>query len=231
MSSLPRCFSDNTSVVVSTDSLHNLEIFLDFELSKINTWMNKNKLTIYPLKSYALVILSMLVLKMSCINIRFNLCRTKVTGCINYLGQLIDPKLFFNNHINMSIFKLCKAVGIINKLKYLFPSGILSRLHFCFIYFHLHYGIIILEVVFTSNILNPVKFYKTKLFVLLIIAKWNHKLILFYHKLTILNINDLMRFELAMFYIWIWYSFASTFFQISKSISNSYAIDSVSQKT
>ena len=86
MSSLPiyLVFADDTAVVVSANTLQNLEFLLNFELSKINTWMNKNKLTINPSKIYALVISPRLAVNTSSLNIRLNSSRIKKTDCINY---------------------------------------------------------------------------------------------------------------------------------------------------
>ena len=56
MSSVPRLFADDTAVV-SADFLQNLGSYytVHSKLSKINTWMNQNKITINPSTSYALI--------------------------------------------------------------------------------------------------------------------------------------------------------------------------------
>ena len=84
MSSVQRLFTDVTTVVVRADSLQSLKIYLNSELPKINTWMNKNKLTKNSTKSYALVIPPILAVNTSSIKIRFNSSRIEAIDCINY---------------------------------------------------------------------------------------------------------------------------------------------------
>ena len=56
MSNVPRLFAYDTAVVVSADSLQNLKVLIESKLSKINTWMNQNKVTINSSKSDAFII-------------------------------------------------------------------------------------------------------------------------------------------------------------------------------
>ena len=60
MSSVLKLCDDDPAVFLSADSLRNLEIHLNSELSRINTWMKKSKPTINCSNSYALVISSTL---------------------------------------------------------------------------------------------------------------------------------------------------------------------------
>ena len=98
-------------------------------------WMNKNQLTLNPLKSHALVISPLLNQEHITININLNACTIKNPECINYLGILIDSKL--NNYINVLQNKLLRAVGIMSKLRYTMSSNILKRLYFGFFHSHL----------------------------------------------------------------------------------------------
>ena len=52
--------------------------------------MNKNQLTLNPLKSHALVIPPLLNEEHSTININLKTCTIKNSECIKYLGILID---------------------------------------------------------------------------------------------------------------------------------------------
>ena len=46
-------------------------------------------------------------------------CQT--TERVKYLGVIIDNKLFFDNHINYINHKVSRGLGIMTKLKHLFP--------------------------------------------------------------------------------------------------------------
>ena len=106
--------------------------------------MSKNCLTINPSKSQAIIIpplLSQVVLP-SNINIKLNSNAIAISDSINYLGILIDSKLLFRDHIHKVQNKLSRAVGILCKLKNLFPC-ILKKLYFAFFHSHLLYCLII----------------------------------------------------------------------------------------
>ena len=92
--------------------------------------MNKNCLTINPSKSQAIIIPPLLsqVVSPSNINIKLNSSIIAISDSINYLGVLINSKLLFHDHIYKIRSKLSRAVGILCKLKNLFPSCILKKL-------------------------------------------------------------------------------------------------------
>ena len=74
------------------------------ELSRVFQWMSKNCFTINPSKSQAIIIPPLLsqVVSPSNINIKRNSSVIAISGSINYLGLLIDSKLFFCDHIHIS---------------------------------------------------------------------------------------------------------------------------------
>ena len=164
--------ADDTAVVVNANSLQNLEFFLNSELPKINIWMNK-KLTINPPKSYALVIPPTLAVKASFFNIRLNSSEIEVNDCINYLSLLIYSKLFFDEHINMIVFKLFEAFRIMNKLKYLSSSSILRRLCYDFFHPHLLYRIIIRNATYKFY-LKPFEILQNKALCIIDSCLYNH---------------------------------------------------------
>ena len=141
--STPRLFADDTAILIDANSTSELEIKLNEDLARVSIWMNKNQLTLNPLKSHALVISPLLNEKHTTINISLNACTIKNSECIKYLGILIDSKLNFRNHINvLQLDKLLRAVEIMSKLRHSMPSNILKRLYFAFFDSHLLYCLI-----------------------------------------------------------------------------------------
>ena len=92
--------------------------------------MSKNCLTINPFKMQAIIILPLLslVVSPSNINIKLNFSIIAISDSSNYLGILIDSTLLFHDHIHKVQNKLSHVVGILCKLKNLFPSCILKKL-------------------------------------------------------------------------------------------------------
>ena len=145
MESTPRLFADDAAILIHANSTSELEIKLNKDLARVSIWMNKNQLTLNPLKSHALVISPLLNEEYITININLNACTIKNSECIKLFGILIDSKVNFRNHINVLQNKLLRAVGIMSKLRHTMPSNILKRLYFAFFYSHLLYCLKYLE--------------------------------------------------------------------------------------
>ena len=156
MESIPRLFADDTAILIKTNSTSELEIKLNEDLARVSIWTNKNRLTLDPIKSHALVISPLLNEEHTTINIHLNACTIKYSECIKYLGILIDSKLNFRNHINVLQNKLLRAVGIMGKLRYTMLSNILKSLYFAFFHSHLLYWLIISSPTFKTY-LDPLK--------------------------------------------------------------------------
>ena len=60
---------------------------------------------------------------------------------IKYLGGFVDHKLTWKNHIQYVEEKLCRARGILSKLRYYASLSVLRSVYFGIAYPHLHYGI------------------------------------------------------------------------------------------
>ena len=85
--------------------------------------MSKICLSINPSKLQAIIIPSLLsqVVSPANINLKLNFSTSAISNSINYLGILIGSKLLFYDHIHKVQNKLSRAVGILCKLKNLFP--------------------------------------------------------------------------------------------------------------
>ena len=77
MESTPRLFADDTAILINANSTSELETKLNEDLSGVSIWMNKNQLTLYPLKSRAPIISPLLHKEHITININLNACLIK----------------------------------------------------------------------------------------------------------------------------------------------------------
>ena len=152
LKSIPRLFTDETTLLINASSICEIEIKIKKELSRMSQWMSKNCLTINLSKSQAIIIpplLSQLVSPTN-INIKLNFSTIAISDSINYLGILIDSKLLFCDHVHKVKNKLFHAVSILCKLKNLFPFGIFKKLYFAFFHSHLLYCLIIWSATYKS---------------------------------------------------------------------------------
>ena len=113
-----------------------------------------------------------------------------------YLGVVLDSKFDFHTHIQLIENKISRAVGIISKLKHIFPSDALLKLYYSLLHPYLLYGFPIWG--------STYKTYQARLGAL---QNRSVKLIgggnfrdspnLFYSKLYILKLPDLFKHETA----------------------------------
>ena len=97
MISTPRLFADDTAVLIQANTLTELENKINRELENVVVWTRKNNLTINPTKSQAMILSPSLSKSNFAITIKLNSSILQVSNNINYLGVIIDSKLFLKN--------------------------------------------------------------------------------------------------------------------------------------
>ena len=112
------------------------------ELSKINEWLEINKLSINVDKTKYMIFhnrqrkLDMYdQLKLSINNLPI-----KRTKTFNFLGIVINEFLTWNDHFTYISQKINPVVGLINRLKHQLPTVILKMIYNSLILSRLHYG-------------------------------------------------------------------------------------------
>ena len=113
-----------------------------------------------------------------------------------YLGVIMDSKLNFKAFINHVELKIAKSVGIVSRLRYLFPSFTLLLLYFSFLQPHLLYGHLLWGSTFPSYLTNLQRL-QNKALRIISNSSYKASITPVYHKLRILKISDMYRFELA----------------------------------
>ena len=61
----------------------------------------------------------------------------------NFLGIVLNHHLNWHSHTTKIAKKICKIIGILNKLKHILPQHILSTIYTSLITPHLNYGILL----------------------------------------------------------------------------------------
>ena len=112
-----------------------------------------------------------------------------------YLGINLDTKLDFKSHIANIETKISRSVGIISKLRFLFPSSTLLLLYFTLIHPHLLYGLPLWGCTFGSYLKKLRSLQKA----IRIISNTSRRSSITkqYHNLGILKIIDLYTYEVA----------------------------------
>ena len=141
-------YADDTTLVSHLENfgplndINTLEQELNREISKVNTWLLSNKLLLNVAKSKFMIFFKhpRTIPKLS-ISIIGNPVE-QVTN-FNFLGITLDQNITWNDHISKISIKVARVIGIMNKLKHIFPHQILRTLYNSLIHPHLIYGLYI----------------------------------------------------------------------------------------
>ena len=137
-------YADDTTLVSHLENfglmneINTLEQELNKEISKVNTWLLSNKLLLNVEKSKF-----MTFFKHPKLNNTINGNPVKQVTNFNFLCITIDQHLAWNDHLSKISIKVARVIGIMNKLKNIFPHQILRTLYNSLIHPHFIYGLYI----------------------------------------------------------------------------------------
>ena len=123
-------YADDTTLVSHLENfgpmndINTLEQELNKEISKVNTWLLSNKLLLNVAKSKFMILFKHLR-KIPKLNIAINGNPVEQVNNFNFLCITIDQNLTLNDHISKISIKGARVIGIMNKLKNIFPPCII----------------------------------------------------------------------------------------------------------
>jgi len=134
-------FADDTSLHLSHKDIKMLQLNVQNELDKVDTWMRSNRLSINYNKT-AYMILTATRSQNCNFEISMNGVRIQQTDSIKYLGVIIDNKLSWKPQISSLCRKLSQACGVVCKIRHFADIKILRLIYFSLFHSHLQYCII-----------------------------------------------------------------------------------------
>ena len=166
------------------------------ELSKVQQWMNCNKLTLNPNKTQVLLIPSSRQQVISTIKLYLNNELIKPIRTAKYLGITLDSQLKFDIFISKLLTKFSRSIEIMSKIRHYLPKTVLLNLYFALVHSHLFYGI----AVWGSNyhtLINKLQVLQNKAMKMIEGRDWNSKVSDIYLKHKILTVHNLYLFEVG----------------------------------
>ena len=136
-----RLFADDTNLTLASNNLAELQNLVNTEMSKIDQWMNSNKLSINSSKSQYMLVTNKKNTRNKTFQLMVNNSEIKQSNCIKYLGVLIDDKLSWKNHIDNICSKISRGCWALQNLKSYLPHRFLVDVYYSLIYSHLSYCI------------------------------------------------------------------------------------------
>ena len=133
-------FADDTTLFTSHRDIHTLSKNMSDDLTMVKEWLIANCLTLNINKTYYMLFTTRSVPDdIRVMNGELTLER-RLSG--KFLGVTLDDKLTFKEHINATKAKVSKLVGLLYRLKNMFPLEVLHTLYYSLIYPHLTYCIL-----------------------------------------------------------------------------------------
>ena len=148
-------YADDTSTLLISKSIQELESIYNKELPYVTDWLNANKLTL-TVEKLNLVLFRSTKKIVETLNIKIKGEQIQEKHYTKYLGILIDNKLSWNCHIKNVNLKISKGIGILIKLRRYLPKGVLRALFYAFVQPHINYGLLVWGSATPSN-LKPIK--------------------------------------------------------------------------
>ena len=133
-------FADDTNVFFAHRNLLTLVRIINLELKKLTQWIRANKLSLNLQKTKYMIFSNTIEALPS--DIIFDDSPLECVSQIKFLGITVDNKLSWKPHVLNVCKTLSRNIGIINKLKYQFPSTTLFTLYSSLILPYLNYGIL-----------------------------------------------------------------------------------------
>ena len=192
----PCLFADDTCLVVSNSSFSSLEQRCNAELENLKNWCNANKLQINPKKSISIYVPPKLNINEEKLKILYNNCTLACCVSSKYLGVIIDNKLNFQSHIHAIENKVARAVGILSKVRYVFPSSTLPLLYFALIHPHLLFGLVLWGNIY-STYLAKLQNLQNKAIRIISNCNYRSPITPHFYKLGVLKIADQYTFEVG----------------------------------
>jgi len=134
-------FADDTNLHLSRKDIKMLQLNVQNELDKVDTWMRSNRLSIKYNKTTYMILTA--TRSQNCnFEISMNGVRIQQSDSIKYLGVIIDNKLSWKPQISSLCRKLSQACGVVSKIRHFADINILRLIYFSLFHSHLQYCII-----------------------------------------------------------------------------------------
>ena len=133
-------FADDISIIYSHFSLKKIEKSINIDLKRLFKWLCANKISLNVAKTEVILFRDPRKLIYHNIRLRLNGNPLYFSPYVKYLGIYLDCFLSWNKHTEILKSKLCKANGIISRLRYLLPKSILISIYYALFLSHLTYA-------------------------------------------------------------------------------------------
>ena len=193
-------FADDTNIFFGHHNLDVLVHTLNHELSLLSKWFSANKLSLNLNKTnYILFAHRQRKTDFNKIAISINNINISRVTETKFLGVVIDENLGWNGHINLLESKISKTIGVLAKLKNIFPRSILLMLYNSLILPYLNYCTMIWASEYNENKLHKIFVLQKKAVRIICKMKYSAHSAPAFKTLNLLTISDISKLQLSEF--------------------------------
>ena len=137
-------YADDTTIYFNLEDFSRDDVVncVSIELNKVNNWLHENKLSLNVEKTKCMIF-HRHQKKIEPMSFSINEVQIDNVSSFKFLGIMLNEHLTWKAHANMITIKLSKVVGIINKLKYVYPESALMTLYTSLFLSHINYGLLL----------------------------------------------------------------------------------------
>ena len=191
-------FADDTTLSIANEKYDHLVPVINRELSNVQNWLGKNRLSINIEKTELMIITNKRNTNHNDDQITFHNEYLKFTECSMFLGLKLDNKLKFADNINILCGKIAKNIGIFSKIRHNLPEKARINFYFGFIFPYLSQNIIIWGKTYDCH-LEPLIVLQKRMIRLITDSEYlEHTNPLFY-QLKLLKFNDIYKYFASIY--------------------------------
>ena len=133
-------YADDTTLYCCLEDINssNKNEIINNELQKVNKWLVSNKLSLNVNKTKYMLFYKHPKI-VNDLNVQINNNSISRVNTFNFLGLYIHSNITWKTHIDHISKKISRVIGILNKMKYIFPTHILLSLYNSLILPHINY--------------------------------------------------------------------------------------------
>ena len=137
-------YADDTTIYFNLEDFPktNLVNNITNELDKVNVWLKQNKLSLNADKTKCMIFHTR--------QKHVELIQLSIDGKLienlrsfKFLGIIFDENLLWKSHVNMVTNKMSKIIGILNRLKLVYPQNALLLIYHSLFASHMNYGLLL----------------------------------------------------------------------------------------
>jgi hypothetical protein len=136
---IPIIYADDTNVFINGSSMQQIAQLMNYELQKIHTWLNTNKLSLNISKTQYIIFKTKIKKIDSYDDIKIDGNVIDRVESAKFVGLILDSELKWHSHVQHVKKKIAKGIGVICKARKVFNRQTLLLLYNSFVLPYLSY--------------------------------------------------------------------------------------------